>query len=152
MYYHFMFGMLEGTIRLPTKSTVCALIFDWGSIDKEYSVFLEGKKGLKRWKYLLWCFRDNVLALLTKGFEIARPIWDKAPFHSYISKKPSGKGAWKKSKKKLTSVSFVFTHTYTLEKLTLLLLFSPSIHGNFEKCAKRKRKKHFISLHCPKNS
>ena len=30
----------------------------------------------------------------------------------------------KKSKKKLTSVSFAFTHTYTLEKLTLLL-FSP---------------------------
>ena len=30
----------------------------------------------------------------------------------------------KKSKKKLTSVSFAFTHTYTLKKLTLLL-FSP---------------------------
>ena len=29
----------------------------------------------------------------------------------------------KKSKKKLTSVSFAFTHTYTLEKLTLLLFF-----------------------------
>ena len=32
----------------------------------------------------------------------------------------------KKSKKKLTSVSFAFTHTYTLEKLTLLL-FSPHV-------------------------
>ena len=30
---------------------------------------------------------------------------------------------YKKSKKKLTSVSFAFTHTYTLEKLTLLLFF-----------------------------
>ena len=29
----------------------------------------------------------------------------------------------KKSKKKLTTVSFAFTHTYTLEKLTLLLFF-----------------------------
>ena len=29
----------------------------------------------------------------------------------------------KKSKKKLTSVSFAFTHTYTLAKLTLLLFF-----------------------------
>ena len=29
----------------------------------------------------------------------------------------------KKLKKKLTSVSFAFTHTYTLKKLTLLLLF-----------------------------
>ena len=36
----------------------------------------------------------------------------------------------KKVKKKLTSVSFAFTHTYTLEKLTLLL-FSPSVHGKF---------------------
>ena len=29
----------------------------------------------------------------------------------------------KKVKKKLTTVSFAFTHTYTLEKLTLLLFF-----------------------------
>ena len=29
----------------------------------------------------------------------------------------------KKVKKKLTSVSFAFTHKYTLEKLTLLLFF-----------------------------
>ena len=29
----------------------------------------------------------------------------------------------KKNKKKLTTVSFAFTHTYTLEKLTLLLFF-----------------------------
>ena len=29
----------------------------------------------------------------------------------------------KSKKKKLTSVSFAFTHTYTLEKLTLLLVF-----------------------------
>ena len=36
----------------------------------------------------------------------------------------------KKVKKKLTSVSFAFTHTYTPEKLTLLL-FSPSVHGKF---------------------
>ena len=34
-----------------------------------------------------------------------------------------GEGA-KKKQKKLTSVSFAFTHTYTLEKLTRLL-FSP---------------------------
>ena len=35
-----------------------------------------------------------------------------------------------KKVKKLTSVSFAFTHTYTLKKLTLLL-FSPSVHGKF---------------------
>ena len=36
----------------------------------------------------------------------------------------------KKVKKKLTSVSFAFTHTYTLEKLALLF-FPPSVHGQF---------------------
>ena len=36
----------------------------------------------------------------------------------------------KKSKEKLTNVCFAFTHTYTLEKLTLLLFF-PSVHGKF---------------------
>ena len=53
----------------------------------------------------------------------------------------------KKVKKKLTSVSFAFTHTYTLEKLTLLL-FSPSVHGKFWKMCKTQKKKtfHFITL------
>ena len=37
-----------GTIRVPTKSTVCEIVLDWGSIDNEYIVFLEGKKGLKK--------------------------------------------------------------------------------------------------------
>ena len=44
--------------------------------------------------------------------------------HSPREYSPKGKVHRKKSKKKLTSVSFAFTHTYTLEKLTLLL-FSP---------------------------
>ena len=38
----------------------------------------------------------------------------------------------KKSKKKITSVSFAFTHTYTLEKLTLLLYF-PKRKGRLTK-------------------
>ena len=46
------------------------------------------------------------------------------------TKKAKGKVHEKKVKKKLTSVRFAFTHTYTLEKLTLLL-FSPSVHGKF---------------------
>ena len=37
-----------GTIRVPTKSTVCEIVLDWGSIDKEYFVFLEGKKDLRK--------------------------------------------------------------------------------------------------------
>ena len=58
-----------------------------------------------------------------------------------------GKVHEKKVKKKLTSVSFAFTHTYTLEKLTLLL-FSPSVHGQFWKMCKTQKKKtfHFITL------
>ena len=53
----------------------------------------------------------------------------------------------KKSRKKLTSVSFAFTHTYTLEKLTLLL-FPPSVHGKIWKMCKTQKKKkfHFITL------
>ena len=41
----------------------------------------------------------------------------------YLNKLRYGEGAKKKSKKKLTSVSFALTHTYTLEKLILLLFF-----------------------------
>ena len=40
-----------------------------------------------------------------------------------LSLNPLRERCIKKSKKKLTSVSFAFTHTYTLEKLTLLLFF-----------------------------
>ena len=43
---------------------------------------------------------------------------------SFIKAAEPDKGkVQKKSTKKLTSVSFAFTHTYTLEKLTLLLFF-----------------------------
>ena len=55
----------------------------------------------------------------------------------------------KKSKKKLTSVSFAFTHTYTLEKLTLLLFFPKRTWKILKNVQNAKEKKHFISLHCP---
>ena len=45
-------------------------------------------------------------------------------------KPAKGKVHRKKSKNKLTIVSFAFTHTYNLEKLKLFL-FSPSVHGKF---------------------
>ena len=47
-----------------------------------------------------------------------------------------GKGA---KKQKKTSVSFAFTHTYTLEKLTFFLFFSQAYMENFEKCAKTQK-------------
>ena len=47
----------------------------------------------------------------------------------------------KKSKKKLTSLSFA-----------LPCLLPPSVHGKFWKMCKTQKKKHFISLHCPKKS
>ena len=43
-------------------------------------------------------------------------------------------------------------HIHTLSKNEHFYFFSQAYMENFEKCAKHKRKKHFISLHCPKNS
>merc|ERR1711928_161097 len=41
-------------------------------------------------------------------------------------------------------------YTYIHSRKTNTFTFSPQAYmENFEKCAKRKRKKHFISLHCP---
>ena len=65
-------------------------------------------------------------------------------YHQFHLTELRGRCKIKKSKTKLTSVSFAFTHTYTLEKLTLLLFFPQAYMENFEKCAKSKRKKHFI--------
>ena len=52
-----------------------------------------------------------------------------------------------KKVKKLTIVSFAFTHTYTQGKLTLLL-FSPKRTWSILKMCKRQKKKtfHFITL------
>ena len=50
----------------------------------------------------------------------------------YQIKLTKGKVHRKKSKKKITSVSFAFTHTYTLEKITLLLSF-PKRKGRLTK-------------------
>ena len=44
-------------------------------------------------------------------------------------------------------------YTYIHSQKTNTFTFFPQAYmENFEKCVKRKRKKHFISLHCPKNS
>ena len=47
----------------------------------------------------------------------------------------------KKSKKKLISVSFAFTHTYTLEKLTLLLFFPKRTRKILKNVQNEKEKK-----------
>ena len=49
---------------------------------------------------------------------------------------PLGKGAKKKLKKNLTSVSFAFTHTYTAVKTNSFRFFPQAYMENFEKCAK----------------
>ena len=63
------------------------------------------------------------------------------------NRRKSGKGKVyrKKSKKKLTSVSFAFTHTYTLEKLTLLLFFPKRTWKILKNVQNAKEK----TLHCP---
>ena len=47
-----------------------------------------------------------------------------------------GKGAKKNEKKKLTSVSFAFTHTYIAVKTNSFRFFPQAYMENFEKCAK----------------
>ena len=51
------------------------------------------------------------------------------------------RGRCKKIKgKKLTSVSFAFTHTYTLKKTNIFPFFPQAYMNNFEKCAKTPKK------------
>ena len=51
----------------------------------------------------------------------------------------------KKQGKKLTSVSFAFTHTYTPVKTNIFRFFPQAYIENFEKCAKtQKQKKQYI--------
>ena len=52
----------------------------------------------------------------------------------------------KDSKKKLTNVSFAFTHTYTLVKTNIFGIFSQACLENFEKCVKTPKKN---LVHCP---
>merc|ERR1712223_1732972 len=54
-----------------------------------------------------------------------------------------------KKVKKITSVSVAFTHTYTSEKLSLLLFFPKRTWKILKNVQNVKEKKHFISLHCP---
>ena len=77
------------------------------------------------------------------------------PKRTLLRKIPTKIGFWvcvrgrriKKSKKKLTSVSFAFTHTYPLEKLTLLLFFPKRTWKILKNVQNAKEKTfHFITL------
>ena len=65
--------------------------------------------------------------------------WDK---QSHL-----GKGAKKNKEKKLTSVSFAFTHTYTPVKTNIFPFFPQAYMENFEKCAKTQKLKQ--KIYCP---
>ena len=52
----------------------------------------------------------------------------------------------KKLKKKLTNVSFAFTHTYTPVKTNIFRFFPQAYMENFEKCAKTQKQK---TICCP---
>ena len=58
-----------------------------------------------------------------------------------------GKSAKKKLKKKLTNVSFAFTHTYTPVKTNIFRFFPQSYMENFEKCAKTQKQKNNMLSH-----
>ena len=57
-----------------------------------------------------------------------------------------GKVQKKNSKKKLTNVSFAFTHTYTPVKTNIFRFFPQAYMENFEKCAKTQKQK---TICCP---
>ena len=50
----------------------------------------------------------------------------------------------KKTRKKITSVSFAFSHTYTPVKTNIFPFFPQAYMENFEKLQKQKNKKHYI--------
>ena len=58
-----------------------------------------------------------------------------------------GKVQKKKLKKKLTNVSFAFTHTYTPVKTNIFRFFPQSYMENFEKCAKTQKQKNNMLSH-----
>ena len=53
----------------------------------------------------------------------------------------------KKLKKKLTNVSFAFTHTYTPVKTNIFRFFPQAYMKNFEKCAKTQKQKNNMLSH-----
>ena len=53
----------------------------------------------------------------------------------------------KKIEKKLTNVSFAFTHTYTPVKTNIFRFFPQSYMENFEKCAKTQKRKNNMLSH-----
>ena len=61
-------------------------------------------------------------------------------------KASKGKVQNKKIEKKLTNVSFAFTHTYTPVKTNIFRFFPQSYMENFEKCAKTQKQK---TICCP---
>ena len=65
-------------------------------------------------------------------------LWKELNYISTLAVCTQGKVQKKEKKKELTSVSFAFTHTYTLEKLTLLLFF-PKRTWNILKNVQKKK-------------
>ena len=53
----------------------------------------------------------------------------------------------KKKEKKLTNVSFAFTHTYTPVKTNMFPFFPQAYMENFEKCAKTQKQKNNMLSH-----
>ena len=57
------------------------------------------------------------------------------------------KGKVQKKGKKLTNVSFAFTHTYTPVKTNIFPFFPQAYMENFEKCAKTQKQKNNMLSH-----
>ena len=122
--------------------------FTWKKTDQSTSKLIKSSQ-LAWSKHLRLgndCKTYQDLSLAGNPFQVGNYfLHDKVPWERKITKlsfdwrnQIRGRCRKNKSKKELTSVSFPFTHTYTLEKLTLLLFFPQASMENFEKCAKEK--------------
>ena len=76
-----------------------------------------------------------LIAFVVFLLSIARSIKGKEEQRRIIQNE-LGKGAKTKGEKKLTSVSFAFTPTYTPVKTNMFPFFPQAYMENFEKCAK----------------
>ena len=82
------------------------------------------------------------LAYLALRFSL-RWILEQSIIHSGCMAEVTAKGKVQKKQgeKKLTSVSFALTHTYTPVKTNIFPFFPPSVHGKLNYCLGKKEKK-----------
>ena len=119
--------------------TPCSRYKGWndGLKEKNLSSVLRVEQALNKASL---SYQSTIVAIVQT---LPLPPWTR----TFNWKASKGKVHRKKSKKKLTSVSFAFTHKYTLEKLKLLLFFPKRTWKILKNVQNAKEKTfHFITL------